>query len=318
MTVQALKFLVQQQLTEAEIADPENDARELIFSVFRLSPAQYAAQLGREATREEEEKLKEDAMMRSQHIPLQQITGCAHFLGRDFFVNRHVLIPRYDTETVVMEVLKRMKRKEAKEASGKEAGKVSGKASGNESGLKSGKAAAEVPEKVPEKAPEKVLDLGTGSGCILCSVLLACPEAAGVGSDISGEALSVAKINAERLGVKNAVFVLSDLFENIRGTYDIIVSNPPYIESDVIETLDPEVKCHEPLTALDGWHDGLHFYRKISEEAAEHLSAGGSLIFEIGAGQGASVRRIMEDHGFRDVEIVKDLSGHDRAAVGGV
>ena len=163
----------------------------------------------------------------------------------------------------------------------------------------------------------QVLDMCTGSGCILLSLLKLCGYAnvSGVGVDISEEALKVARQNAESLEV-NAQFLHSDLFEKVEGLYDIIVSNPPYIRTSVIEELKEEVKFHDPYLALDGKEDGLHFYRRIVEESPRYLKKGGKLYFEIGHDQGEDVSKLMKDAGFVDVTVKKDLAGLDRVVFG--
>lgn len=162
----------------------------------------------------------------------------------------------------------------------------------------------------------RILDIGTGSGCILLSLLHYSNDCRGVGADISGKALRIAKENAERLSVEQVCFVESDLFEKVEGQFEIIVSNPPYIKSGDIENLMPEVRDHDPYAALDGGTDGLFFYREITEKAKDYLPGGGMLFYEIGYDQGEAVRRIMEEGGFREVEIVKDFSGFDRVVFG--
>ena len=159
------------------------------------------------------------------------------------------------------------------------------------------------------------LDLCTGSGCILLSLLHLRAGAEGTGADLSPEALKVAAQNRERLGVK-AELIESDLFDKIEGTFDVIVSNPPYIKREEIETLMDEVRLHEPYMALDGHEDGLYFYRKIAEEAPKHLRAGGGLFLEIGWDQGESVSELLREQGFSDVKVVKDLAGLDRVVEG--
>lgn len=162
----------------------------------------------------------------------------------------------------------------------------------------------------------RILDIGTGSGCILLSLLHYSNDCQGVGADISGKALQTARENANRLSIKQACFVESDLFEKIEGQFEIIVSNPPYIKSGDIEGLMPEVRDHDPRAALDGGADGLFFYREITRRAKDHLPGGGMLFYEIGYDQGEAVRRIMEDNGFREVEAIKDFSGLDRVVFG--
>lgn len=161
----------------------------------------------------------------------------------------------------------------------------------------------------------RILDMCTGSGCILLSLLHYSNDCMGVGSDISQKALAVAKANAESLG-KEATFVQGDLFEPIEGKFDFIVSNPPYIPTKVIETLEAEVKDHDPISALDGMEDGLYFYRKIVDRAGEYLYPGGMLFFEIGCEQAEDVKKMMTEAGYHDVTVCKDLSGLDRVVYG--
>ena len=156
-----------------------------------------------------------------------------------------------------------------------------------------------------------VLDMCTGSGCILLSLLNYTNDCHGVGVDISEKALEVAAENNRRLG-KDATFLQSNLFEKVEGKFDIIVSNPPYIPSDVIPTLMEEVKTYEPMSALDGKEDGLYFYREIVKQADKHLNRGGKLFFEIGCEQAEDVSRLLADAGYKEVQVVKDLAGLDR------
>lgn len=162
-----------------------------------------------------------------------------------------------------------------------------------------------------------VLDLCTGSGCILISILRYSNECHGVGVDLSGAALQLAKENADRLiPEEDFVFLEGDLFAPVTGKYDILVSNPPYIASSVIDTLMPEVKDHEPRMALDGREDGLYFYRRILHECKPFLNGGAKVFFEIGYDQGEAVKRLMEEQGFMEAQIVKDYAGLDRVACG--
>ncbi len=166
------------------------------------------------------------------------------------------------------------------------------------------------------KPGDRVLDLCTGSGCVLISILSLGKELEGLGIDISEEALQVARENNAILLEDKAEFLQGDLFTGVQGTFDIIVSNPPYIRPDVIETLEPEVKDHEPRIALDGSEDGLYFYRCICQEAKKYLSQGGWLLVEIGYDQGLPVSELFRLAGFCDVEIVKDLAKNDRVVKG--
>lgn len=161
----------------------------------------------------------------------------------------------------------------------------------------------------------RVLDLCTGSGCVLVSILKNVPELSGVGSDISKQALLVAKENARYHEVE-AEWIRSDLMDQITGEFDLIVSNPPYIPTGVIGTLMPEVRDFEPVEALDGREDGLYFYRRITAQAAEYLKPEGWLCMEIGYDQGDAVSQLMREAGFSQVEVVKDLTGNDRVVKG--
>lgn len=160
-----------------------------------------------------------------------------------------------------------------------------------------------------------ILDMCTGSGCIIISILKKCSGIQGTGSDISKQALNVAKKNAKLNNVA-VDFERSDMFENISDKYDMIVSNPPYIRSDVVPTLMPEVCEFEPLDALDGHEDGLYFYRKIIKECKSFLKEGGKILFEIGNDQGQAVSDMLTYAGFRNVGVKKDLAHNDRVVVG--
>lgn len=160
-----------------------------------------------------------------------------------------------------------------------------------------------------------LLDMCTGSGCILLSLLKYSNDCEGTGCDISEKALKVAEENAEMLSL-NASFVQSNLFENISGKYEFIVSNPPYIPTGVIPTLMEEVRDHEPVSALDGREDGLYFYREIVEKAGEYLYPGGMLFFEIGYDQAEKVSSLMRQAGYQEVTVCKDLAGLDRVVYG--
>lgn len=261
-------------LEEANIIDAQVDAWELLEFTCGCDKSYYYLHRDEELSKEQERQYRERIEKRASHVPVQYITQKAYFMGLEFYVNEHVLIPRFDTEVLVEEVLKRTKDGAC------------------------------------------VLDMCTGSGCILLSILHEKKNCMGVGADISEKALKVAKKNAEDLGILVS-FVHTDLFEHITGKYDIIVSNPPYIQTDVINTLDIEVKDHEPVLALDGMADGLYFYRKIVTQSPAFLNDGGYLCFEIGYDQGRAVSLLMKEAGFDEVTVIKDLSGLDRVVIGG-
>ncbi len=220
---------------------------------------------------------------RCSHEPLQYILGKAWFYGREYIVNRNVLIPRADTEVLIEQTLNQILKP------------------GSGSGL-------------------HILDMCTGSGCIAITLALELKDSKVVAADLSNEALSVAGKNCSRLEAGNVSLVQSDLFEKLADyknhQFDIIVSNPPYIETDVINTLDAEVRTFEPVMALDGMSDGLYFYRRITGQAPHFLKNGGCLIYEIGYNQGEAVRDIMEAAGFENIEVIKDYAGLDRVVKG--
>lgn len=161
----------------------------------------------------------------------------------------------------------------------------------------------------------KVLDMCTGSGCILISLLKSCPGLKGTGCDISEKALKMARENGRRLQVE-ASWIQSDLFEQISERFDLIVSNPPYIRTGVIEELQEEVRLHDPWIALDGKKDGLYFYRRIIAESTGYIRDNGALMFEIGHDQAEDVVRLMEEAGYTQIRVKKDLAGLDRVVTG--
>ncbi len=160
-----------------------------------------------------------------------------------------------------------------------------------------------------------ILDMCTGSGCIILTLMHFVEDSKGTAADLSEKALAVAKQNAKKLE-KECTFIHSDLFENIEGRYDVIVSNPPYIATKEIDALEPEVRLHEPMMALDGMEDGLFFYRKIVSESVNYLNPEGWLMFEIGYDQGEAVSKMMESAGYCEVKVIKDLAGLDRVVIG--
>lgn len=166
----------------------------------------------------------------------------------------------------------------------------------------------------------RILDMCTGSGCILLSLLHYSNDCEGLGVDLSAEALEVAERNVLKVltpeKAEHAHFLQSDLFEKVEGKFEIIVSNPPYIASAEVEKLMPEVRDHEPRMALDGTEDGLHFYRRIIKEAGKHLVNSGMLFFEIGYDQGQAVSELMRTGGYREVQVVQDYAGLDRVVLG--
>lgn len=269
------------RLQEAEIEEYALDAWLLLEYVFQVSRTWYFVHENEMADTEKAEQYLEYIGERSRHVPLQQLTGEAYFYGMKFYVNEDVLIPRQDTEVLVEEVLK-LSRTVFPEEKGKHL---------------------------------NILDVCTGSGCILLSLLSNLENAVGTGVDLSEKALNVARINGRNLGIQ-AEWIHSNLFDKVQGKYDMIVSNPPYIKTSVIEELMDEVKLHEPRMALDGREDGLYFYRAMIREAEEYLNQGGILAFEIGYDQGESVSRLMREQGYSQVQVIPDLAGLDRCVTG--
>ena len=272
-----------EQLSAAGIDEAKTDARLLLEWCCGTDRNTLLAHGERGISEEEYDQYTDCVARRKQHIPLQHITGEQDFMGLTYVVNNNVLIPRQDTEVLVEEVMRHL-----------------------HDGM-------------------RILDMCTGSGCILLSLLRYSNDCTGVGVDISGEALHVARQNTERIlgiqAIEQAKVVLrqGNLFDGLdpEDKFDIIVSNPPYIQTDVIETLMPEVREYEPLIALDGQEDGLFFYRQIIAQAGRFLTGGGMLFFEIGYDQGAEVRRLMEEAGYIDIEVIKDFAGLDRVVFGG-
>ena len=270
-------------LQQAGDTDGENDAKLLLFEAFHLDLVHFLMDRLRPLPEDEDvQKKVQDyrgmIVKRASRIPLQQILGSQEFMGLDFFVNEHVLIPRQDTETLVELVLQEQQGTE-----------------------------------------KKLLDLCTGSGCIAISLAVKGGYESVTATDLSEEALKVAERNA-KTHQKRLVFRLGDLFaalpQSEAGTFDIITSNPPYIPTAVIATLEPEVRDHEPMMALDGTEDGLLYYRKIAKQAGTWLKPGGAIYLEIGYDQGKAVSGLLDEAGFDKVRVVKDLPGKDRVVCG--
>ena len=269
------------KLAEEGIEEFSLDAWYLLEYVTGVSKAMYFAEPERAVSEENADRYIDCIRRRAAHIPLQHITGEQEFMGYPFCVNEHVLIPRQDTEVLVEEAIQVMRPK------------------------------------------MKVLDMCTGSGCIVLSILKMCREKyymtdlQGIGADVSEEALKVARENGRRLEVP-VTWIQSDLFAKIpeEEKYDVIVSNPPYIETAVIDTLQEEVRLHDPYIALDGKEDGLYFYRRIISEAGKYLKTQGKLMFEIGCDQAEAVEELMKNAGYEQITVKKDLAGLDRVVYG--
>lgn len=275
-----------EELSSAGIEEAGTNARLLLEWCCGTDRNTLLAHGDRPVSVKEYEQYEDCIIRRKSCIPLQYITGEQEFMGMTYTVNKNVLIPRQDTEVLVEEVMRHL-----------------------HDGM-------------------RILDMCTGSGCILLSLLRYSNDCTGVGVDISKEALWVARENADRiLGAQamerqQVVLMQGNLFEALeksdeKDKFDIIVSNPPYIKTSVIESLMPEVREHEPRLALDGRDDGLFYYREIISKAGRFLAGGGMLFFEIGYDQGEEVCRMMREADYINIEVIKDFAGLDRVVCGG-
>ena len=275
------------QLSKAFCMDPKIDAQELYCYLTGLDKVSLFLKAEEEVDPETEEKYMELIRKRAERIPLQHITGVQEFMGYTFKVNPHVLIPRQDTETLVTEAAKTIQSTPREKLS--------------------------FFEKLKGRKEWDVLDLCCGSGAVGISLAKICSNVKVTATDISAEAVETAEANAEDLRVK-VRFLTGDMFEPVKGRkFDMIVSNPPYIRTNMISILQEEVKDHEPLNALDGGRDGLDFYRTIVEKAADFLKPEGFLLVEIGHDQGEDLRKMLKDSGkYSPAVVIKDLPGRDR------
>ena len=275
-----------QLLMNAGIEEARLDAWLLLEYTADISRAWYYAHPESEVNEEIVSEYLSLCQKRAEHIPLQHLTHQACFMGYDFYVDERVLVPRQDTEVLAEEALHQLRN----------------------------------------MRNPRILDMCTGSGCLLLSLLMELPDATGTGVDISAAALAVAERNRKNLELeKRAVLVQSDTFSgdyfqknsgNISLEYDMLISNPPYIPTEDIGKLMEEVRFHDPVLALDGREDGLYFYRRITEQAGKYLKPGGWLMYEIGCEQGAAVSAIMQGEGVTEVTVKKDLAGLDRVVIG--
>lgn len=301
MTYREILTKAEQILCDRGIDEAKNDAWLLFEYVFKMARHEYFMKMNDAIP--EDRKLYDEYLScierRGQRVPLQHITGCQEFMGLDFFVNESVLIPRQDTEILVEKALEKIELINTEKS------------------------------KVHDSENIRFLDMCTGSGCIAVSLYsiargrgMTGIEATAV--DISKEALEVAVKNAKANNADDIKFVCSNLFQKFEENtdcgigikYDMIISNPPYIPSKDIDELMPEVKDFEPRLALDGTDDGLKFYKDITKESVKYIKNGGWLLYEIGFDQGEAVKNIMEQQGYEDVTVIKDLAGLDRVVSG--
>ena len=260
-----------------EEREAQLDARLLLEHVCGTSLQTLLLDGERPVTESEAVLYRDLLRRRCSREPLAYILGKWDFMGLEFGVSSDVLIPEQDTENLVEEVMREV---------------CDG---------------------------DRILDLCTGSGCILLSLLNYSNGSTGVGTDLSEGAIAVAKENALKLGLSERCdWKAGDLFEAVDPgeKFDIIVSNPPYIRSETIGELAPEVRIHEPRMALDGGDDGLYFYKRIIPEAADYLRTGGMLFLEIGYDQAEQVGALMKEAGYYEVRTIKDYGGNDRIVCG--
>lgn len=273
-TIHTLHSEARQRLMIAGCDSPALDARIFVKKVFGLSDADLIAGEDRLAMEDEQATLEAMMTRRLSGEPVSRILGQREFWGLMFTVTPAVLDPRPDTETIVQAAVQEM----------------------------------------AVNPPATILDLGTGSGCLLIALLTEFPGARGTAVDISPEALAVAKMNAETLGVVDRItFVEGRWFDSVTGSYDLIVSNPPYIPIQDIESLAPEVRNHDPILALAGGDDGYDAYRVIIKETQAHLNPGGLCYLETGFDQGENVARLAGESNLSVRRIIPDIAGIPRA-----
>jgi release factor glutamine methyltransferase len=279
-TVQPLVAEIRKRLESAGVADPLIDARLLIGEVIGFSLTDFVLNGTRSVTDDEAAQIETMVARREKGEPVHRILGHREFYGLDLLLSPGTLEPRPDTEVLVDALLPQLRRI------------------------------------IAHKGHARILDMGIGTGAICLALLHECPQASGVGSDIAADAMNTARKNAERHGLQDRFETIeSNWFAHISGRFDIIVSNPPYIRSEVIEKLDRDVRDFDPMAALDGGKDGLLPYRAIAEKAADFLNDSGVIGLEIGYDQKADVTAIFAAQGYVCVEAIKDYGGNDRALI---
>lgn len=229
----------------------------------------------KEIEKEIEEKILKDYKLYKEGMPLQYIIGKWNFYGRDFYVGKEVLIPRYETEILIENILK-----------------------------------------ISEKNNiSKILEIGVGTGIISITLASELKDVEILGVDISEYALKLSNKNKEFHNLENINFIKSDLYKNVEGKFDLIVSNPPYINKEDMKKLDKKLS-YEPELALFGGEDGLDFYRKIIKDSHKYLNKGGYIAFEIGYDQRESIIELLEENNFTEIKAIKDYNGFDRCIIG--
>ncbi len=274
-TVKRLLDWTQEYLSQKGSRAPRREAEELLAHLLDITRMNLYLDLQRPLTKEELEGFKALVKRRMKGEPLQYITGRQGFWKHEFLVKPGVLIPRPDSEVLVQAVVTELREEEA----------------------------------------PLVLDIGTGTGCLIISILADLPQARGVALDIEPAALSLTRENARRIGVEDRLhLVKGDLLAPFKErSFHAIVSNPPYIAPEEWDTLPREVKDHEPTRALQGGEKGLYYISQIAARAWEHLLPGGLLVVEMGWQQKEKVKMLFKGKPYRDLEFLTDLGGRDRA-----
>ncbi len=270
-----------QHFAQAQLATAGLDARLLVMAAAEVTHEQLIADPGREVSRGTLRSIEKMVARRLRREPVSRILGAREFYGRRFKLTPAVLDPRPDTELLVDVALD-----------------LAGRC----------------------RPSPRIADLGTGSGVLIITLMAELPGAVGVACDLSCEALDVARVNAQHHGVVDRIsFIETDWLSGVDQPFDLIVSNPPYVEAGAIAALDPEVREFDPLLALVGGSDGLDSYRSLLPQALERLAPGGCLCLEVGAGQAGLIHKMALEYGFGDVDgisaVHQDLAGHDRVLV---
>jgi len=265
------------QLKKAGIDNADLDAKILIGHILNYDRAQLITKSENEISQKNTDEINALIKRRLSREPVARILGKREFWGLPFKLNKYTLEPRPDSEILVETAIKLLKNNDRKH----------------------------------------ILDIGTGTGCLLLSILSEIKDATGIGIDISKNAIKQAKENAENLNLeKRSSFKISNWLENINETFDLIISNPPYISKEEITTLQPEVKDFDPITALDGGENGLEPYQYLIPILPNYLNKNGIVIFEVGANQSKEVKDLMKENNFTNIKIKNDLGNIERCVCG--
>lgn len=266
-----------------KIESPRPDAEILLAHVLKKDRLHLYVEFDKPLQKNELAQFKQLILQRSKHVPIAYILGNKEFYGRTFKVSPDTLIPRPDTEILIEKVL------------------------------------ASIPQLPNELSGDNlhILDLGTGTGAIILTILAEYPQAIGTAVDISSNALTIAQENASLLELTHRCeFIKSDLFTGLRSRkYSVIVSNPPYIPQNEMSSLSTDVRDYEPHSALTDYGDGLEFYRKILSQGQDYLLPGGMLGLEIGIHQASDVAKLAREHGWININISKDYAGIERVVI---